>query len=662
MCFEVLGTPAVRTADGRHVELTAGKPRALLAHLLLHRDAWVENDTLAEALWPAGRPSSARGNLKTYVHQVRRLLPPCADGSARLVSRRGSYRLVAGPEEVDSCVFERLVTEGREAVREGDPGEAVDLLRQALDLWRGAPYTQVSSTGAEAEAARLQELRKAASDALGDALVAVGEPAEAVLVLSRLTAEEPLREGSWRRLLTALRADGRPADALAAFERARRALADELGTGPSPELLAHHAELLAESAREEPLKPARSPGPPQQPGASGPPETGSPRPSGSGRRRPAVLATLLAGVVAVAVTAGFLLAGTGGSAPSGRSQESHGARKQPRSAAAEIADYPPEVADRRPVPGLAQGSPKSPKLLFGMGHKATTAARSKLVQNSRVGMVTTWYDGRNDLPQFRAWHEQIVPDLYGSGKALHLVIGTWPDQGRGALETRYGPACGQRYPLSGQFLDDMRSLAKSFAGKENGPPLYVSVYHGLEKLACSTQGYRADALNEAYYQALQDHYLKVVKIFHRYAPNARVGLNWDGWEATHDAPESGDGRSMFGWFSRELRASDFVSFNAFEKGRNAAAVRESVAALHRFGLPVMLSYYEPYDERSPSGANAAFEADLRDLFTPESLRKLTADGLFAWSFKTPRLLERSPASYRLAEGVVERYGRPWDGG
>ncbi|WP_443050213.1 AfsR/SARP family transcriptional regulator, partial [Streptomyces sp. F8] len=69
--------------------------------------------------------------------------------------------------------------------------------------------------------------------------------------------DEPLRAQELR----ALRAAGRPADALAAYERTRRALADDLGTDPGPELTALYAELL----RPRPPQSASAPQPPQTP-------------------------------------------------------------------------------------------------------------------------------------------------------------------------------------------------------------------------------------------------------------------------------------------------------------------------------------------------------------------------------------------------------------
>ncbi|MGH3716444.1 MAG: tetratricopeptide repeat protein, partial [Micromonosporaceae bacterium] len=77
-------------------------------------------------------------------------------------------------------------------------------------------------------------------------LVALGRHSAAIGELRELLAEDPLREHLWRQLLTALLADGRPAEALTGYAQLRRVLADELGVEPSPELRRIHASILAD--------------------------------------------------------------------------------------------------------------------------------------------------------------------------------------------------------------------------------------------------------------------------------------------------------------------------------------------------------------------------------------------------------------------------------
>jgi hypothetical protein len=86
------------------------------------------------------------------------------------------------------------------------------------------------------EAVRLEELRLVAVEGRLEADLALGRDAEVAGELERLVAEHPVRERLWRLLMLALYRGGRQADALAAYQRARAVLADELGLEPGEEL------------------------------------------------------------------------------------------------------------------------------------------------------------------------------------------------------------------------------------------------------------------------------------------------------------------------------------------------------------------------------------------------------------------------------------------
>lgn len=62
-----------------------------------------------------------------------------------------------------------------------------------------------------------------------DALLATGRAAEIIGELEAAIADAPLRERRWGQLMLALYRAGRQGEALAAFQRARSLLGDELG-------------------------------------------------------------------------------------------------------------------------------------------------------------------------------------------------------------------------------------------------------------------------------------------------------------------------------------------------------------------------------------------------------------------------------------------------
>ena len=84
-----------------------------------------------------------------------------------------------------------------------------------------------------------------AAEALADAHARQGRAADDVALLEELAARDPLRESVTVQLVRALYAANRQADALAAYDRCRGALADELGVEPTPALRQVRAAVLA---------------------------------------------------------------------------------------------------------------------------------------------------------------------------------------------------------------------------------------------------------------------------------------------------------------------------------------------------------------------------------------------------------------------------------
>jgi hypothetical protein len=290
-------------------------------------------------------------------------------------------------------------------------------------------------------------------------------------------------------------------------------------------------------------------------------------------------------------------------------------------------------------------------VLFGIGTEADAARRTQLVQHAPVRMLTSWYNGPNDLSWMAGWRTATVPQAYAAGYALHLVI--WTGDPEGPVSTTYGPACGRGYPLSARFIDDMRQLAQVFAGKAAGPPLYVTLFTEFQTYPCVDNRWSPDAQTTNYYRALQDQYRAAYAAFHRYAPNARVSLGWGGWQASYDSPADGGGRSLFGRFADVLRISDFQSFQAMANDSNVRNIRDMVGMLGGYG-PVMLAHYKP-----DNGAQSTFDADVRAIFTDAYLAQQVRAGLFAISFMDNSNLSASPSTLTFVTAAVTKFGRSW---
>jgi DNA-binding SARP family transcriptional activator len=227
MDFRLLGPLAVWDR-GRQVTLRRPKQRALLAILLLRTREPVSSDALIDALWGESPPRTAKAALQNYVAQLRRALGPGV-----LVSQSGGYLLDVAPEQIDLNRFERLVAESREA-----EGEArVAKLQEALALWQGPPLADLAyEPFAAQEVSRLEELRTSTLEDLIDAQLTVGAGAELLDRLEALIGTHPFRERLRGQRMLALYRDGRQAEALEAYQEARRTLLSELGIEPGTAL------------------------------------------------------------------------------------------------------------------------------------------------------------------------------------------------------------------------------------------------------------------------------------------------------------------------------------------------------------------------------------------------------------------------------------------
>ncbi|MFG2003453.1 BTAD domain-containing putative transcriptional regulator [Spirillospora sp. NPDC048911] len=232
----LLGPLEVRQ-DGRPVRLAGGRVRTLLAVLAVSANDTVPVRRLASALWDEDLPVNVRRSVQTLVTRLRHGL-----GAHVVRTMPEGYRLDVEPDRVDVLRFRRLLTEAGRA--RGAAGER-PLVAEALALWRGPPFESIESDWLRtAESAHLVESYLGALERRIDLDLAEGRHRELTAELLRLTAHHPLRESLWARLLVALGRCGRPAEALAGYERLRRRLDEELGIEPSAELRRIHASLL----------------------------------------------------------------------------------------------------------------------------------------------------------------------------------------------------------------------------------------------------------------------------------------------------------------------------------------------------------------------------------------------------------------------------------
>lgn len=244
MRFDVLGPIRVTdqaeatSSPGRTAPLAGKKRLGLLALLLTRANTPVSADYLLDALWGEGSDASTMQRLQTHVHRLRKAL----GDPDRLTFDAGNYLLRVEPGELDTDRFYDLLSRAAGSV---DASSRVELLRSAVELWRGEPFQGVDLGELALFAQQLIERKHLALEELYTAELERGEHAAIVAELTELVRSQPLRERPHALLMTALYRCGRQADALAVYHDARRTFVDELGLDPGPELREVERQILA---------------------------------------------------------------------------------------------------------------------------------------------------------------------------------------------------------------------------------------------------------------------------------------------------------------------------------------------------------------------------------------------------------------------------------
>ncbi|WP_238005231.1 BTAD domain-containing putative transcriptional regulator [Dactylosporangium sp. AC04546] len=238
--------PVEALVDGAWRPVAGLRRQALLAALALQAREVVSAEALVDLVWDGDEPAKANNSLQSHVSFLRREL------ALRdvIVGRAPGYVLDLGVGGTDVEVVDGLV---RQARAETDPGRRTGLLRLALRWWRGPALAGLHDLSWFGEqAARLEAVRRGAAWALTDARLALGEHRALVAELEHLADQHPLDEELHRQLMLALYRCGRPSDALSAFGRLRRRLAEQLGVDPGPVLRELEASILRHDATLEP--------------------------------------------------------------------------------------------------------------------------------------------------------------------------------------------------------------------------------------------------------------------------------------------------------------------------------------------------------------------------------------------------------------------------
>lgn len=218
----------------REINLGSLRQRSLFAVLVADANRLVSRDDIIDAIWGTAVPATAPGSVYTYVSGLRRALgsrPGIRPAAEVLTSGSAGYSLRIVPAHLDSDAFDALCAQAEELRAAEDPVAATETLDQALRLWHGDAYAGLCGDRIELERTRLAERRMAAVER--KARIALDHGDDGLIAeLTGLAREHPLHEPLHELLIQALHQAGRRAEALQAFQTARRILIAELGVEP----------------------------------------------------------------------------------------------------------------------------------------------------------------------------------------------------------------------------------------------------------------------------------------------------------------------------------------------------------------------------------------------------------------------------------------------
>ncbi len=240
--ISVDGGPAAESGPGRLGSLA-------LAYLACERRRPVGRAELADVLWGEDLPASWEQLLRGLTAKMRVTIGQAGlEPTTVLTTANGALQLHLPAKTV--LDVEQAATDlaaGRDALKADDPAAARERGEAARDIAARQFLPGATGAWAERRQAELRALEVEALELIARAAIAQGEWAGAVAAAEQAVALEPFRESAYVALMTGLANAGNRGEALKAYERCRRLLADELGVRPSDATESAYVALLQEA-------------------------------------------------------------------------------------------------------------------------------------------------------------------------------------------------------------------------------------------------------------------------------------------------------------------------------------------------------------------------------------------------------------------------------
>jgi SARP family transcriptional regulator, regulator of embCAB operon len=240
---QLCGTFAVELSGRRVDQAFPGRQgRLLFSYLALFRSQRVPRDSLVDILWGDSPPAAANAALNVLISKVRAAVGP------EVLRGRGDLSVVLPePAHVDVEVATFALHAAESAVARQDWRRAWSSSKTALFVARRPFLPEADAPWAESWRRRLADMHARALECYASACLQLGgsELPGAERAARELLEVAPLRETGHLLLMHVLAASGNVAEALAAYERLRALLREELGVNPSQAVQDAHTKLLA---------------------------------------------------------------------------------------------------------------------------------------------------------------------------------------------------------------------------------------------------------------------------------------------------------------------------------------------------------------------------------------------------------------------------------
>ena len=225
-----------------NLKAVARQGRLVLSFLLVNRARSAARDQLIDLLWPGTPPSAPEAALSAVIARLRRAL-----GSSTIVANQAEISLDLGTGDwIDVDAAAAAVASADTARELGDRSRVIQKAQEAVDLLEARLLPEFDGHWVEQRRDQLDALRVEALELIADAGLSEGgfDLRAAERAATELIQREPLREVGYGLLMRCHAARGLMAEATLVFDALRSHLLEELGTTPSPALIALNDRLL----------------------------------------------------------------------------------------------------------------------------------------------------------------------------------------------------------------------------------------------------------------------------------------------------------------------------------------------------------------------------------------------------------------------------------